>query len=71
MPACVNSDSPSSNPAPSKNVKVPKADDGGDLLRAQSERGIGAIANRPAAQRVQADVVADGVAHERDQAMRG
>ncbi len=44
-----------------------EGDDGADLYGAQAKRGIGAIAHRSAADRIQADVVADGIAHERDQ----
>ena len=44
-----------------------ECDDGTDLFRAEAQSGIGSVANRPAAQRVQAHVVADGVTHERYQ----
>ena len=55
---------PQQQPGAQQKCDAAEPDDGGNLLRTEAERGIRSIANHTAAQRVQADVMADGVTHE-------
>ena len=52
---------------PTAKVKRAEGDDRGDLFRGQAQCRVRPVANGAAAQRIQADVVADRVAHEGDQ----
>ena len=65
--ASAKSDSPSSAAAPRQKVSVPNATTVAICLVGEPENGVRAQSNRPAAQGIEPDVVADRVAHEGDQ----